>query len=86
MADLYLILLSVSFAKEPHKRDYVLQTRPMILRSLLNGRSLSNSIRPISMSIGIDIEIETGIDIEIGPCGAYIYVYTYVYGAYIYGP
>jgi len=27
--------LYVSFAKEPYKRDYILQKRPMILRSLL---------------------------------------------------
>jgi len=27
--------LYVSFAKEPHKRDYILQKRPIILRSLL---------------------------------------------------
>ena len=27
--------LKVSFAKEPHKRDYILQKRPMISRSLL---------------------------------------------------
>jgi len=27
--------LSVSFAKEPYKRDYILQKRPVILRSLL---------------------------------------------------
>jgi len=27
--------LQVSFAKEPYKRDYILQKRPMILRSLL---------------------------------------------------
>ena len=27
--------LSVSFAKEPYKRDYILQKRPIILRSLL---------------------------------------------------
>jgi len=27
--------LQVSFAKEPYKRDYVLQKRPIILRSLL---------------------------------------------------
>jgi len=28
--------LQVSFAKEPYKRDYILQKRPMILRSLLH--------------------------------------------------
>jgi len=28
--------LQVSFAKEPYKRDYILQKRPIILRSLLN--------------------------------------------------
>ena len=28
--------LQVSFAKEPYKRDYILQKRPMILRSLLS--------------------------------------------------
>jgi len=28
--------LHVSFAKEPFKRDYILQKRPMILRSLLS--------------------------------------------------
>ena len=27
--------LEVSFAKEPYKKDYILQKRPMILRSLL---------------------------------------------------
>ena len=27
--------LWVSFAKEPYKRDYILQKKPMILRSLL---------------------------------------------------
>jgi len=27
--------LQVSFAKEPYKRDYILQKRPIILRSLL---------------------------------------------------
>jgi len=27
--------LYVSFAKEPYKRDYILQKRPIILRSLL---------------------------------------------------
>jgi len=27
--------LHVSFAKEPYKRDYILQKRPVILRSLL---------------------------------------------------
>jgi len=27
--------LQVSFAKKPHKRDYILQKRPIILRSLL---------------------------------------------------
>jgi len=27
--------LKVSFAKEPYKRDYILQKRPMILRSLV---------------------------------------------------
>jgi len=27
--------LWVSFAKEPYKRDYILQKRPVILRSLL---------------------------------------------------
>jgi len=27
--------LNVSFAKEPYKRDYILQQRPMIVRSLL---------------------------------------------------
>ena len=27
--------LQVSFAKEPYKRDYILQQRPIILRSLL---------------------------------------------------
>jgi len=27
--------LQVSFAKEPYKRDYILQTRPIIIRSLL---------------------------------------------------
>jgi len=27
--------LLVSFAKEPYKRDYILQKRPIILRSLL---------------------------------------------------
>ena len=30
-----LLKLKVSFAKEPYKRDYFLQKRPMILRSLL---------------------------------------------------
>ena len=29
--------LYVSFAKEPYKRDYILQTRPIILKSLLWG-------------------------------------------------
>jgi len=27
--------LQVSFAKEPYKRDYILQKRPIILRSLI---------------------------------------------------
>jgi len=29
------IKLQLSFAKEPYKRDYILQKRPVILRSLL---------------------------------------------------
>jgi len=29
------LILWVSFAKEPYQRDYILQKRPMILRSLL---------------------------------------------------
>jgi len=29
--------VKVSFAREPYKRDYILQKRPMILRSLLIG-------------------------------------------------
>jgi len=31
--------LQVSFAKEPYKRDYILQKRPIILRSLLDVQS-----------------------------------------------
>jgi len=31
----YYFKLQVSFAKEPYKRDYILQKRPMILRRLL---------------------------------------------------
>ena len=30
-----MLRLYVSFAKEPYKRDYILQKRPIILRSLL---------------------------------------------------
>ena len=30
-----LLELQVSFAKEPYKRDYILQKKPIILRSLL---------------------------------------------------
>jgi len=33
--------LYVSFAKEPYKRDYILQKRPVILRSLLIVATLS---------------------------------------------
>jgi len=33
--------LQVSFAKEPYKRDYILQKRPMILRSLLDSLDIS---------------------------------------------
>jgi len=29
------LIFQVSFAKEPYKRDYILQKRPMVLRSLL---------------------------------------------------
>jgi len=29
-----MILISLSFAKEPYKRDYILQKRPIILKSL----------------------------------------------------
>jgi len=38
MGWLWLIVslkLQVSFAKEPYKRDYILQKRPVVLRSLL---------------------------------------------------
>jgi len=30
-----LLKIMISFAKEPYKRDYILQKRPIILRSLL---------------------------------------------------
>jgi len=43
--------LWVSFAKEPHKRDYVLQKRPIILRSLL-------IIATTAMSTGVFKNIE----------------------------
>ena len=33
------IKLQVSFAKEPYKRDYILQKRPIVLRSLLTVAS-----------------------------------------------
>jgi len=33
--DVGSLKLKVSFVKEPYKRDYILQKRPMILRSLL---------------------------------------------------
>ena len=47
--------LFVSFAKEPYKRDYILQKRPVILRSLLivtlfSGRALSLRFR-VALSI-----------------------------------
>ena len=30
-----LLQMNVSFAKEPYQRDYILQKRPIMLRSLL---------------------------------------------------
>jgi len=48
--------LQVSFAKEPYKRDYTLQKRPIILRSLLISRLISrlHSTSLISQSASRD--------------------------------
>jgi len=39
-----LLKIWVSFAKEPYKRDYILQKRPMILRSLLKTREFQTQL------------------------------------------
>jgi len=37
--------LKVSFAKEPYKRDYILQKRPIVLRSLLKAIAYNQTNR-----------------------------------------
>jgi len=43
----------VSFAKQPYKRDYVLQMRPVILRSLLIKATPWHAIRGIAYTLKI---------------------------------
>jgi len=81
--------LLVSFAKEPYQRDYILQKRPIILRSLLivatpytiNYESCTHVlIQNIIYSTQVYIHIYMYIHIYIY---TYIYIYVYIY-AYIY--
>jgi len=67
------IKLSVSFAKEPYKRDYILQKRPMILSILLTVATPY-----VYVHIYTDVDVCLCIYIYI-----HIYIYTYIY-AYIY--
>jgi len=55
--------LQVSLAKEPYKRDYILQKRPMILRSLLIvATSYTEKLSPFcSFALSLAIALSPGI-------------------------
>jgi len=59
--------LQVSFAKEPYKRDYVLQTRPMIFWSLL----IDGCFHPVLLQ-------SNRISVCVCVC-IYIYIYVYMF-------
>ena len=57
--------LQVSFAKEPYKRDDILQKRPIILRSLLN--------------VATPYDLMQGATQRLHMCYKNIYIYVYIY-------
>jgi len=78
--------LYVSFAKEPYKREDILQKKPMILRSLLIVATpyVQLNIMGVSTHIANDVVAimmcDTNMYIYIW---VYVYMYTYIY-IYIY--
>ena len=73
----------VSFAKEPYKRDCILQTRPMILRSQLIVATPYQYIVPVYY-IHVSIYV-TRTCIQFLVCFVYTYKHVYVYKrTYIY--